>query len=347
MSKRRANFNKIHTDATLMDLPKALQEQAETFREMTNVLKKLSSPETMMAGTAEFRNDPGSSVTPTDDLLAVANQMLEDPSANNTDKLVECSDDICDAVRSILNQTAPQTDFGEKLQEVIAKSFARITNPESSNLVEDLKARFKVPENCKELGVAKVNPEIWAGLPQSVKNKDAKSQHLQQHMSRALIAQAKTAELIMQLISKTKSAELQPILKSLMDSAMSVGLAVKEINATRKYNLRPSLLPEYAGLASANLPVTQYLFGDNLDASLKLMKSTSKIVKPSTVTTFRYRPYPAQSYRPNLGNSNSLNFRRQSFRGLQPMTGSPRPNQWRNNQQVHGKFKKFQHQPRQ
>jgi len=343
MMHQLSNISKCvaNQNSTLMDLPKALQAQTETFRQMTEMLKRMSTPEkneSPASGHVEHDQNP------TVDLITAATNLVND-SASTITRPVDEAGDISEDVRSILAQTTPQTDFGENLQEVVANSFSKITNQLPSTLIEEMKLKFKVPGNCKQLGVAKVNPEIWAGLPQPVKNKDAKAQHLQQHLSRALIAQAKTAEQIMQVISKTKSADLQPILKSLMDSAMSVGQAMNEINISRKYNLKPSLLTEYSGLASSNLPVTEYLFGDNLESSLKLIKSTSKIVKSVAGSTVRYRPYPTPPYRQNSPNPGHLNFRRQSFRSPQQMIGTQR--QWRPNQQFQGKFKKFQSQPRQ
>ena len=328
-----------------MDLPSALQAQSETFREMANIFKEMTTPPTgdsAMIETVENENlmgDPGT------EILTAANKMIDEVGLLSSPETSASAEEISDDVREILNQTAPQADFGDNLHEVVAASFSKITNPVTAPLSEELKARSKVPANCKELAVAKVNPEIWSELPQFAKTKDAKAQHLQQHLSRALISQAKTIEKVLQLISTTKNAELQPILKSLMDSAMSVGQAMKEINVNRKTDLKASLLPEYVGLASANLPVTEYLFGDNLEASLKLLKSTSKIVK-STAPTGRYHPYGTRRFRaPSEASSSNLNFRRQSFRSPQ-MFGNQRP-QWRPHQQFQRNFQTFQNQSRQ
>jgi len=328
-------------NSTLMDLPRALQAQTETFREMTSMLKNLHSPgEKEKLTDVQVADEPKD---PSTDLITAAGDLL-DNSMNTSTSVMEDTDEVSEAVRCILAQTMPQTDYGENLKDVVASSFSKIANPLPAGLLEDMKAKFKVPGNCKELGVAKVNPEIWAGLPQNVKNKDAKSQHLQQHLSRALVAQARTAEQVMSLLQKTKLPELQPILKSLMDSAMSVGQAVNEVNVSRKYTLKPSLLPEYSGLASAGLPVTEFLFGDNLESSLKLLKSTSKIVKPASVT--RYHPYQRQQFRSSPHSANHLNFQRQSFRPPRQMTGTPMRSQWRPNHQFQAN-KKFRGQPRQ
>jgi len=328
-----------------MDLPKAIAAQTETFQAMTSMLKELRQPTRESKSLDEGIVDNESQISAMDDILAAAKNYAEDSAALDQSQ-AEGEDEVPDEVREILGQTTPQHEYGEKLLEVVATSFSKITNPMSLTLADELKTRYKVPENCRQLAVPKVNTEIWAGLPQAIKTRDAKSQHLQQHLSRALIAQAKASERILELISKTKNAELQGVLKTQMDSAMAVGLAMKEINGQRKQNLKPSLLQEYAGLASAQLPVTEYLFGDNLEASLKLVKSTSKIVKSGT--GFRYHPYgnrPQKSYGTN--NAGNLNFRRQSFRGPHQATGSPRQQaQWQPRQtfQVQNKGMRFRHQ---
>jgi hypothetical protein len=267
---------------------------------------------------------------PVDEILAAAKNIVGDPNSIPEKSDQDDDSQISDAIRSILEQTSPPLDFGENLQEVVSSSFSKITSPTSLTLMDDLKNRYKVPANCKQIGVAKVNPEIWSGLPQHIKARDAKAQHLQQHLSKALIAQAKTAEQILKIMSQTKDPSLQSVLQTLMDSAMSVGLGMKELNATRKQDLKSSLLPEYAGLSSGQLPVTEYLFGDNLESSLKLLKSTSKIVR-AQVPQGRYHPYVRNPRKYNPNTSGNLNFRRQSFVRTPQMTGQFRQQPWRPN----------------
>jgi len=321
-----------------MDLPKALAAQSETFQAMTSMLKQMKDAADESPPQHEESVGQEESSSPADDLLMAARNYVEDSTSHDQSQTE--LDDISDAVREILAQTAPQTEYGDKLQEVVATSFSKITNPASMTLADELKARYKVPSNCKELAVPKVNTEVWTGLPQLVKAKDARSQHLQQHLSRALVAQAKATEQLLTLISKTKNSELQGILKVQMDSAMAVGLAMKEINLQRKQTLKPSLLQEYAGLASASLPVTEYLFGDNLEASMKLVKSTSKIVR-SVLPSTRAHPYggrPNKNY--GAGFTGNLNFRRQSY-GPPRTAGNQRPMQWRQTYASQNKGKRF------
>jgi len=336
-------------NATLMGLPEAMTAQADTFQLMTNFLREMTQPLPNCEAQGSISDETAPSdaeIEPGMGILKAANDMIDQ---TKSDSEVEASsaevmdvDELPEAVRNILNQTAPPTEYGDNLQAVVAESFSKMTNHHTNTLFEDLKLKYKTPANCKELGVAKVNPEIWAGLPHALKTRDARSQHLQQHLSRAMIAQAKASERVLDLISKTRNAELQSVLEALMDSSMSVGLAMRQINSNRKLSLKSSLLPEYSGLVGAQIPVTEYLFGDNLEASLKLVKSTSKIVRSSIPMT-RYHPYGNRQFRPTTPNGN-LNWRRQSFRSPQQMTGIPRP---MNRQTYQPRFKKFQPHPRQ
>jgi len=314
----------------MLDLPKAIEAQTETLKAMTSMLLDMRTDRnhSYELENSELEQDVGDDAC--DELMSAAQNIIGETN-ESADKESTLDDDalVTDEVRKILDQTSPATDFGDNLQDIVSSSFAKISNPASATLTEELKTRYKIPANCKELGVPKVNPEIWSGLPQYVKTKDAKVQHLQQHLSKALIAQAQTAEQVLDLMAKTKDVALQGILKTLMDSAMSVGLGMKELNAARRQDLKSSLLPEYTGLCSTQVPVTEYLFGDNLESSLKLLKSTSKIVKCHSPQP-RYHPYG----RFNKSNQNvrgHLNFRRQLSVRTPQMIGNYRPAQWRSN----------------
>jgi len=343
----------IRIDTTMLDLPKALEAQTDALKAMTAMLLEMKTdrndpyePGFEIEEENEQRDDPmGELMSAAQNIIAESHESVDNEEAQGEEV-------VSDAVRKILEQTSPTTDFAENLQEIVSSSFSKITNPTSITLFEELKTRYKVPANCKEIGVPRVNPEIWSGLPQYVKTKDAKAQHLQQHFSKALIAQAKASEQILDLMAKTKDASLQGILQTVMDSAMSIGLGMKELNTTRKQDLKSSLLPEYTALASSQLPVTEYLFGDNLDANLKLLKSTSKIVK-SQVPQSRYHPY-GRNIKSTQYSRGNLNFRRQSSVRLPQSTGNFRPFQWRPNspmirpnQQSPNRFRKPPNQQRQ
>ena len=51
--------------------------------------------------------------------------------------------------------------------------------------MKDLEAKYHTPENCPNLWVPKVNPELWYDLPRSSKTKDVALQEVQRGVVKA------------------------------------------------------------------------------------------------------------------------------------------------------------------
>ena len=51
--------------------------------------------------------------------------------------------------------------------------------------MKDLEAKYHTPENCPNLCVPKVNPELWHDLPRSSKTKDLALQEVQRGIGKA------------------------------------------------------------------------------------------------------------------------------------------------------------------
>jgi hypothetical protein len=202
-------------------------------------------------------------------------------------------DEVIDEdTQSILDQTQEVSDFAENLSPIVSQSFAKIPNQCLSNeKLESLKGIYKPPENCKLLGVPKVNNEIWGNLPNHVKLRDAKLQVSQQFISRALVAKSRMMDMMLEVQSVIPKESFQQMLQVTMDASLSLGHVMRDMNIARRLNIKPSLQPQYAELCSARVPVDEKLFGENLDQSLKLVKSTANLIKPQMVTKSRFHPY--------------------------------------------------------
>ena len=78
-----------------------------------------------------------------------------------------------------------------------------------------------------------------------------------------------------------------------MDSARCIGQAQRELSFRRRNELK-SAIPALAPLCSADVPVTEFLFGDKLEEDLKAAQVAAKlVVKPPFVSraSNRYQPY--------------------------------------------------------
>lgn len=275
------------------------ESQTSTMNELSASLKSLTQTFT---GSPEGEPDRDNA-----DELSNIIQSVNQNDGNDQQMLNEDGEELTEEVKSLLQDVQDPREFGPSLTQITSSTIQSICkyvyNKETS---EKWKLAYKTPENCIELCVPSVNPEIWSGLPMSAKSVDAKHQNLQQHLIRSLIAQAMMMDKALKLIGKN---DLPAILAPLLDSTKSISLAMQEINQKRRFNLRPFLKSEYAALCSTRVPVTKFLFGDNLEQSLKEVKATSVILKPTGPPPIhgpRFHPYKKPFYK----NDQNLNFKR-------------------------------------
>jgi hypothetical protein len=245
---------------------------------------------------------------------------LTDSLAKNNDADLNGKAEPINELEHIFDSQDGPEEFGEPLSEKVAAFFGKIPNQTlTKENMQRLREMYKVPINSKILGVPKVNPEIWSNLPHAIKQSDARYQFQQQYISRAIVAQAEIADRLIKAGNTVPKEISEYLLKATMDSATMIGVAQRELNAKRKAGIKSSVLPEYAAICSNRMQVKEYLFGDDLEQSLKSTKSSSRIVKASP--TFVGRVNRFMPYARGSQSSGPLNFRRP----FQPRRGNGTP----------------------
>jgi hypothetical protein len=239
-------------------------------------------------------------------------------------KEIQSTDDGLDEpvaamIEGVLNANQLATEYGPDAPELIAKAFQRaVTVGTTKEQVEDFKQRYKPPQNAKELGVPKVNREIWGQLPRRAQTSDAASQYIQQHISRALVAQVQLVELITESARALPTEKTKMMLTLCMDTANSMGSAQREINSRRRAQIKPFLTQACVGICTPNTPVTEFLFGDNLEKDLTASRTSARILR--SVTGVRPFNRFGRSFRGGTSMSQGYNGRPLNLR--QPL--SPR-----------------------
>lgn len=264
--------------------------QNATLQEMSQSLKSLTNQLKPPATTSEAARSKSA------DIESILKGIEENDGADEA--LQDSAEDYGDEVQMLLNEIQTPDDFGCALSNVAATTFQSVHKYHpSKEILEQWKQNYKPPSNCKELVVPAINPEIWTGLPLSAKSADVKLQAVQHHIIRAQVAMARTMDATLSLVGK---ATLPQILEPMLDSAKSLSLAMQDMNNKRRANLRHLLKPEYAAMCSNRVPVTKFLFGENLDQSLKEVKATSSILRVPGPIQGRYHPYKSPNTRNNL-----------------------------------------------
>ncbi|OXA39215.1 Universal stress protein F [Folsomia candida] len=290
-------------DTILENISSIVKGQSESMKVLADNLEKLTNnitvPEPEQFDQFE-ENDTMTNEDTDSNSDLIANLLSGNSGFDDT-----LQPEISDELKAILEQNESAEVLGPLLSAKVAAAFMKMPSQLlSKETLQKLKDMYKVPENCKLIGVPKVNSEIWSSLPSLAKSADAKLQFQQQHLSRIIIAQACLADEILKL-NKMEGVQADKLLKLTMASTT-----------------------EFSGICSARSDVTEYLFGDNLEQTLKNAKSSAKIVRSSTSTAVRGRFHPYNkpfsptnhlNYRGALTSSRgSANFRGQSsYRGFQ------------------------------
>lgn len=295
----------------------------EVLAEQNEKITTLQNSISMLLGKEDVNLD-----TDFDPMMFVENEMETSSNdeidnllrGNENDALDLDKEEIDPALTNILDELSKPNEFGPDIEKITAQAFQAIpTYQITKESHEKWKGEYKTPENCQNLVVPMVNAEIWNSLPLLAKTNDAKYQAMQQHLMRSLVALTRTMDVVM----KNSARSVLPIiLKPLLDSAKQTSVVIQEINQRRKNNLKNFMRQEYRSLCSSKLPTTKYLFGDNLEQSMKAVRATSAIIRPPNETYRRFHPYRQQA-KPTPLNYNrppqqTFNRGGAQFRGQRP-----------------------------
>lgn len=202
-------------------------------------------------------------------------------------------------------------EFGPKVSDPVATKMEKIIGVSlTKEQIQQLKTTVKVPENCKYFQTPKLNPEIWAALPNKTRLLDVKQQSVQQNFTFGISAFAQIADTISKVQNRLP-AELKEsgkeIAKLCVGGANFMAMGLRDSSHRRRQIIRPNLSSQYGGICSFTTEHSTLLFGDNLSDKLKQSRTVSNIMK-----------FPAsRSYSGASSSYASLNFRGQTrrFRG--------------------------------
>ena len=145
---------------------------------------------------------------------------------------------------------------------------------------ETLNRRFttyKRPRNVS-YDVPKVNMDVWAMMERSVKTRDLKSQRKQKIMLTAVNSLIKVAQVC---VSNEATLTKRDTMHHISDAMGLIFKASKEVSMDRRASivLSNNFDKKYRRLLSSDIPVTHWLFGDDLKSTLSSIDQSSKMSK--------------------------------------------------------------------
>ena len=146
-----------------------------------------------------------------------------------------------------LDETGPP--ISEHLANVVAK---KITTDYDLDQRKEILSKYKTPQNCDELYVPRINPEIWEKLKPFARKKDIKVSVLQDILVKVTSAISLVTDDLLQSRERKLKPNYQVLISRLIDSVSLLGHANKELSFKRKEALRPHLSSDFKPACSRN-----------------------------------------------------------------------------------------------
>ena len=227
----------------------------------------------------------------------------------------ESGDSLVGKITAFAQQTAsqPQTQTNITTESTVFKAFVEqfataekpgpaidhdlativnelLTEKLTKDKLEPVQQKYLRPENCENLVTPKINKPIWQQLKQETKNSIAILQ-------------------VCNSLSSSQNTENHNNIMMLTHSIVLSLAANRELNLKRRDLLRADLNKQYAALCNPSTPVSQYLFGDDLNKEMDDLSKASKLTRKVTPNQ-RVEPY-----RRPMGRSAGMSSRSSNSRG--------------------------------
>ena len=164
----------------------------------------------------------------------------------------------------------------------------------------DFEKKYPRPENATKMDTVTTNGLVWDKLDPSRRAMDSKLQHIQGFMLKGMTAVASSID---KLLDKADTD--REILDPLVDAIALVGQAHFELCLRRRELQKPDINREFHRICAPSHPVTNDLYGDDLQEELKTISTTMRAAgKVQARPERRHHPYS------NTGNRTRRGFGR-------------------------------------
>ena len=196
---------------------------------------------------------------------------------------------------ALLTEISHDLEQEEEVGGNINQQLADIVNKRWSTKLPEAKQKEKMdkyprPENCEKFVVPRVNAEIWDKLDNKTKHNDLRASTTQKLLSKVGTILGITTDRLLQMRT-TALPEVDQLITMNTDALALLGHTMCEMSMRRRDAIKPHLNKDYSSLCASHVPITTYLFGDNLQTQLNDIRASNKISK-ATVPQRSDKPRP-------------------------------------------------------
>ena len=204
-------------------------------------------------------------------------------------------------------------DFSEKVISHLAETInAGMKSAHSQSACKDLMERYLVPRNCESVRVPLINPELWnsENLNEPDRSNDKMLFKNQKITTKAML-------LIIQIMSKCLEDDSHCELFDLAcDAFQLLAYGHRDMSHTRRQFLKQAVSKQYRKLCQPSVPVTEYLFGDDLQKQMRDLNEGHKFTQDLAGCKLKFRPNAynsQQAKRSRFEKDHGSDFRQKSF----------------------------------
>lgn len=208
--------------------------------------------------------------------------------------------EILDSVAQELDQEQLGPNVSDQLAQVINKTLRTKLSEEK---LKEKQNAYPRPQNCATLEATRVNPEIWAQLQPSTRSRDIRLQKVQSLLLKGLMPLIQLLEICRQSQDAAMSNDKGKIIRLILDAVTLFAQANAELNSRRRAMIKPDLNEKFQQICGDHVPITTFLFGDDVAKTLQDIASTNrvsqKIAGPSRSNSYSNHKHNVRPYSKN------------------------------------------------
>ena len=140
----------------------------------------------------------------------------------------------------------------------------------------------------------RVNSEIWQQLQPHTRSQNIRMKKVQNSLLKELMPLAQLTNTLLQLPGSVPTESRESIVKQALDSLTLIAQANGELNQRRREMIKPDLNQQFRRLCNDQVPITRWLFGDELAKTCQDITNTSRVSQKGPGS---HRPHRQQKYR--------------------------------------------------
>ncbi len=172
-----------------------------------------------------------------------------------------------------------------KLAATIKRAMQVASSPKN---IKELSAKYVKPENCESVRAPLVNMELWKNLTENYQQNDKLLAANHRSVSKAMLP---IIQIMNSCLEEDKDGN-DKVFDMACDAFQLLSHSHRDMTAIRRQMLKPAVARQYQKLCTAKTPISEFLFGDDLQQQMKNLSETNKLASEISEKKTSKRKFP-------------------------------------------------------